>query len=112
MNPFFDIEHHLLLGVANIFTKCLYHRVCHEYDAPIIGPTGKVNGSLKLSLERVQGTHVYTMILKYDLSLSVDDVDGDDETDYGSTSGWEMPKNPEGDLAIGSQIAVKVWLLW
>ena len=42
MDPFFDIEQHVLLGVANIFTQCLYHRICHEYDAPIIGPTGKV----------------------------------------------------------------------
>ena len=43
MDPFFDIEQHVLLGVANIFMQCLVHRVCHEYDAPIIGPTGKVN---------------------------------------------------------------------
>ena len=42
MDPFFDIEQHVLLGVANIFTQCLYHRICHVYDAPIIGPTGKV----------------------------------------------------------------------
>ena len=42
MDPFFDIEQHVLLGVANIFTQCLYHRICHKYDAPIIGPTGKV----------------------------------------------------------------------
>ena len=42
MDPFFDIEQHVLLGVANIFMQCLVHRVCHEYDAPIIGPTGKV----------------------------------------------------------------------
>ena len=44
MDPFFDIniEQHVLLGVANIFTQCLYHRICHKYDAPIIGPIGKV----------------------------------------------------------------------
>lgn len=42
MDPFFDIEQHVLLGVANIFTQCLFHGICHEYDAPIIGPTGKV----------------------------------------------------------------------
>ena len=42
MDPFCDIEQHVLLGVGNIFTQCLYHDICHEYDAPIIGPTGKV----------------------------------------------------------------------
>lgn len=43
MDPFFDIEQHVLLGVANIFTQCLHHyNICFEYDAPIIGPTGKV----------------------------------------------------------------------
>lgn len=49
MDPFFDIEQHVLLGVANIFTQCLYHRVSHEYDAPIIGPTGKVTNYIILS---------------------------------------------------------------
>ena len=80
MDPFFDIEQHVLLGVANIFTQCLYHGICHEYDAPIIGPTGKVVitinccglltslycvqvcGSLKLSLERVQSMYVMSCI--------------------------------------------------
>ena len=42
-DPFFDLEQHALLGVANIFLECLFHGVLHEYDAPIIGPTGKVS---------------------------------------------------------------------
>lgn len=42
MDPLFDVEQHVLLGVANILTQCLYHYVCHEYDTPIIAPTGKV----------------------------------------------------------------------
>ena len=42
VDPFSDNEKHILLGVANIITQCLYHHICYEYDAPIIGPTGKV----------------------------------------------------------------------
>ena len=43
IDPSVDIEQHVLLGVANIFTQCLHHyNICYEYDAPIIGPTGKV----------------------------------------------------------------------
>ena len=46
MDPFFGKEQHVLLGVANIFMQCLYHYVCHEYDAPIITLTGKVTITL------------------------------------------------------------------
>ena len=53
MDPFFDIEQHVLLGVANIFTQCLNHRICHEYDAPIIGPIGKVIIELLTQLLRL-----------------------------------------------------------
>ena len=42
LDPFFDIEQHVLLGVANIFTQCLFHHINYEYDSPIIAPTGKV----------------------------------------------------------------------
>ena len=42
MDPFLGTEKHVLLGVANIFTQCLYHHICYEYDTPVIGPTGKV----------------------------------------------------------------------
>ena len=42
-DPFFDLEQHALLGVANIFLESLYHGVAHVYDAPIIGPTGKAS---------------------------------------------------------------------
>ena len=48
MDPFLDSDKHVLLGVANIFTQCLYHHICYEYDAPVIGPTGKVTISYSL----------------------------------------------------------------
>jgi len=38
----------------------------------------------------------------------VEDVDGEEDTDIGSTSGWEILRDPEGDLVVGSQIGVKV----
>ena len=41
-DPFYDLEQHALLGVANIYVEALHHDVRHEYDAPIIAPTGKV----------------------------------------------------------------------
>ena len=47
-DPFYDLEQHALLGVANIFMECLYHSVVHEYDAPIVAPTGKVTAWLVL----------------------------------------------------------------
>ena len=40
---FFDLEQQALLGVANIFLECLFHREGHKYNAPIIGPIGKVS---------------------------------------------------------------------
>ena len=42
LDPFVDIEQHVLLGVANIFTQSLFHHIDYEYDSPIIAPTGKV----------------------------------------------------------------------
>ena len=42
--PFYDLEQHALLGVANLFLECLHHSVPHDYPAPIIAPTGVVRG--------------------------------------------------------------------
>lgn len=45
-DPFYDLEQHALLGVANFFLECLHHGIKHEYSAPIVAPTGKVDRSL------------------------------------------------------------------
>ena len=41
-DPFYDLEQHALLGVANFFLECLHHGIKHEYSAPIVAPTGMV----------------------------------------------------------------------
>ena len=41
-DPFYDLEQHALLGVANISLECLFHDIEFVYDAPIVAPTGKV----------------------------------------------------------------------
>lgn len=45
--------------MANVFLECLYHGVEHVYDAPIIGPTGKVRTC----------THVHVCMCMYDIAL-------------------------------------------
>ena len=45
------------------------------------------------------------------MSLPVEDVDGDDDADGGAASGWQVLKDPDGELVVGSQIEVKVSLL-
>ncbi len=42
-DPFYDLEQHALLGVANFFLECLNHDIAHEYTAPIVAPTGNVS---------------------------------------------------------------------
>ena len=42
------------------------------------------------------------------VTLSVEDTDGEEETDVGPAAGWEVQRDPEGELAVGSQIGVKV----
>ena len=44
------------------------------------------------------------------IMLSVEDIGGKEDTDIGPTADWEVLRDPEGDLAIGSQIGVKVCL--
>ena len=46
------------------------------------------------------------------MSLLVEDVDGDDGADDGATSGWQVLKDLDGELVVGSQIEVKVSLLF
>ena len=41
-DPFYDLEQHALLGVANISLECLIHDIEFVYDAPVVAPTGKV----------------------------------------------------------------------
>ena len=41
-DPFYDLEQHALLGVANISLECLLHDIEFVYDAPVVAPTGKV----------------------------------------------------------------------
>ena len=43
-DPFYDLEQHALLGVANISLECLLHDIEFVYDAPVVAPTGKVSG--------------------------------------------------------------------
>ena len=43
-DPFYDLEQHALLGVANFYLECVNHGVKHDYAAPIVAPTGKVLG--------------------------------------------------------------------
>ena len=40
--------------------------------------------------------------------LLAEDVDGDDDPDNGLTTGWEVAKDPDQELVVGSQIEVKV----
>ena len=44
------------------------------------------------------------------MSSLVENVDGDDDADGGATSGWQVLKDPDGELVVGSQIEVKVSL--
>ena len=44
-DPFYDLEQHALLGVANISLECLLHGIEFVYDAPVVAPTGKVGGA-------------------------------------------------------------------
>ena len=64
-------------------------------------------GSLKLSLERVQGICASDglCVMLQCVLLLVEDVDRDDVTDNGLTTGC---KDPEQELIIGSQTKVKV----
>ena len=48
------------------------------------------------------------MLLSMYILLLVEDVDGEEDMDTGPTTGWEVLKDPEGELAVGSQIGVKV----
>ncbi len=50
-DPFYDLEQHALLGVANFFLDCLHHDVAHEYIAPIVAPTGNVSASSNHSVQ-------------------------------------------------------------
>ncbi|XP_062520862.1 kinesin-like protein KIF13A isoform X2 [Corticium candelabrum] len=54
VDPFFDLESHTLIGVANVFLECLHHDVYLEYSPPIIDPRGEVCGRLKVGIKRVQ----------------------------------------------------------
>ena len=40
--------------------------------------------------------------------LLAEDVDGDDDPDNGLAPGWEVAKDPDQELVVGSQIEVKV----
>lgn len=51
--PFYDLEQHALLGVANVFLECLHHSVPHDYPAPIIAPTGIECGKLRVIIQRI-----------------------------------------------------------
>ena len=44
----------MLLGVANLFLECLHQDVRHQYDCPIIAPTGNVIGRLRMAIQKVQ----------------------------------------------------------
>ena len=46
------------------------------------------------------------------MTLLVEDVDGDDDADGRAASGWQVLKDPDGELVVGSQIEVKVSLLF
>lgn len=49
------------------------------------------------------------LVMNYNMYVPlVEDVDGEEDTDIGPASGWEVLKDPEGDLVVGSQIGVKV----
>jgi kinesin family protein 13 len=43
VDPFYDMETHTLIGVANVFLECLHHDVPLEYSPPIIDPRGDVS---------------------------------------------------------------------
>lgn len=70
-------------------------------------------GSLKLSLERVKGTHIRCIACnscELTIFLLVEHVDGEEDADTGSARAWKVLKDPEAesDLVIGSQIGIKV----
>ena len=41
-DPFYELESHTLIGVANIFMDCLHYNIPLEYSPPIIDPRGEV----------------------------------------------------------------------
>ena len=77
-DPFYDLEQHALLGVANIYVEALHHDVRHEYDAPIIAPTGKVrnvmSGCLNVSHDQWRSQVISIGQALAPLLLCVDDI--------------------------------------
>ena len=77
-DPFYDLEQHALLGVANIYVEALHHDVRHEYDAPIIAPTGKVrnvmSGCLNVSHDQWRSQVIGIGRALAPLLLCVDDI--------------------------------------
>lgn len=49
-DPFYELESHTLIGVANIFLDCLQYNVPLEYSPPIIDPRGDVSAHLLKSV--------------------------------------------------------------
>jgi kinesin family protein 13 len=84
-DPFYDLEQHALLGVANISLECLLHDIEFVYDAPVVAPTGKICGKLKLSVKRVP-------------TLLDREMDGDDVDTYSSWSTLQSQPSMMEDL--------------
>ncbi|EDV23279.1 uncharacterized protein TRIADDRAFT_50560 [Trichoplax adhaerens] len=54
-DPFYELESHSLIGVANVFLECLHHNVKLDYSAPIISQQGEVVGHLAIEINRIEG---------------------------------------------------------
>ena len=74
-DPFYDLEQHALLGVANISLECLLHDIEFVYDAPIVAPTGKVC----LSLPRSEDSLCCTLNLLFLFSEDLWEVESFDQ---------------------------------
>ncbi|RDD36883.1 Kinesin-like protein KIF13A [Trichoplax sp. H2] len=53
-DPFYELESHSLIGVANVFLECLHHNVKLDYSAPIISQQGEVVGHLAIEINRIE----------------------------------------------------------
>ena len=59
-DPFYELESHTLIGVANIFMDCLHYNIPLEYSPPIIDPRGEVGVKCSLPFCLQQRVRMHT----------------------------------------------------
>ncbi|XP_065186816.1 kinesin-like protein KIF13B isoform X2 [Sycon ciliatum] len=91
-DPFYELESHTLIGVANIFLDCLLYNVPLEYSPPIIDPRGETCGRLNVEIRRIA-------------QVVGKPGEGEGETD-GLKEQWELMEDDE--LQSGAKVAVQI----